>query len=360
MMMDFLNTEMELFKRYFFLKDVILYFLILVVFFLSFVYLIFFNEISFTPELCGDGTIEGSCSVSPPYFCSEGVLVQEVSLCGCPTELIESEENCISNYSGEIKEVILNYSLNGEKNFLTFLVDKGVSEYLSSLPRSITYGEEEVPERIDFKLMKIDNELQRSLLIPLVVEIQNLAPNSKEDQARIAISLVQNIPYLEPEEVSVLFEGNLLRVSRFPYQVLYDFAGSCEGKSELLIFLLRELGYGSSIFYYSEENHEAVGIKCPLENSLEGSGYCFVETTMPSPISYSEGRYLGLLGSNKLTSSPEIIFINEGNGFGENLEEYRDSLILTKIVNRIDGNGKINYVEKCKFDRLREKYGLLY
>ncbi len=360
MNVNFLNTEIELFKKFFFVKDVILYFFILVVFFLSFTFLIFFENVSVISENCGDGTINNACSLHQPYFCSEKSLIKDVVSCGCPEELVEAEGECVSNYSNESKLVILNYVLDGEEFSLEFEVDSGVSNYLASLPRSIKYGIEEIPQRIDFKLMKIDNELQKNFLMPLVVEIQNLAPDSREDQAKIAISLVQNIPYLEPEAVSVLFEGNLLRISRFPYQVLYDLAGSCEGKSELLIFLLRELGYETSLFYYGEENHEAVGIKCPLENSLYGRGYCFVETTMPSPIAYSEGRYLGLLGSNKLLSNPEIIFINEGDSLGEGLEEYRDSFVLTKIVNQIDAKGKINYLEKVRFDRLREKYGLLY
>jgi hypothetical protein len=340
-------------------KFLLIYFLIFIIV-LGGIVLILSNKSIPLMKICGDGTFYGDCSLSKPYFCEEGVLIESVEKCLCPGNLFRENDSCNSEYFNESKEIILNYIFNGEEKFFNLTFYGGVVDYLDSLSRSINYGANELPQRRDFKLLKIENELQKHLLMPLVVAIQNSVSDSKEDQARIAVSLVQNIPYLEPENVSVFGGKYNLRVSRYPYQTIYELAGSCEGKSELLLFLLKEIGYGISLFYYPSENHEAVGIKCPIEESFENSGYCFIETTMPSLISYSEGRYLGILGSNKLFGIPEIILINDGLSLEKNLIEYRDARHLTKIVNKIDQTGRINYFEKRKFDELRERYGLLY
>ena len=40
-----------------------------------------------------------------------------------------------------------------------------------------------------------------------------------------------------------------------------------------------------------QENHESVGIRCPLEESYKESGYCFIETTAPAIISDDSIEY---------------------------------------------------------------------
>jgi len=322
------------------------------------------NKPSIKMEACGDGTFSGTCSLSKPYYCDGEKLVTNISFCGCPSSLKNKDNNCSSKYYINSKEKTFDYFLNGKKGKIKLILYGGIANYTNNLPKSILYSKDDVPKRRDFKFLRINNNIQKEALMPLLIKIQNLAPNSKEDQAKIAISLVQEITYSESKFTSVLGQTYRMRIARYPYQVLYGNAGSCEGKSELLSLLLKEIGYGTSLFYYQkenhEENHEAVGIKCPNKESLKGSGYCFVETTMPSPISYSEGRYLGIDGSNKLLSSPEIMIINNGIALSKNLDEYSDAKTLTKIMNKIDENGKINILEKRKLDALRKKYNLLY
>lgn len=334
---------------------------ILVAVFLICVFLIYFS-VSYEPQIeyvCGDGTNYGSCSNNRPYFCEENVLIELSSQCGCPPELEPFENKCRSQiYSGENLSQ-LNYINGGNKNYLEFVVHEGIYEYFSKLPRYLTYEEDEEPIRADFKSMKINEENQREALLPLVVSIQNLAPWSKEEQAQIAVSLVQNIPYGEPNPVSIFMGFGESRISRYPYQTIYEYKGSCEGKSELLAFLLKELGFEVVLFYFQEENHEAVGVKCPVEYSLNGTGYCFIETTLAGPISYSEGRYLGPGGNKKLGSYSEIIKISEGFSLG-GIEDYQDAKNLKKLVDKVDEKGYVNYFEKKKLDELREKYGLIY
>jgi len=307
---------------------------------------------------CGDGTFDESCSLKKPYFCSGGFLIENPIQCGCPDSFKFSKEGCFSEYSIENQERKFNYFLDGEKKEISFNVFPGVVDYLLNLTRIKVYYDGEIPRMDDFKLSKINDPVQRDYILSLVSEIENLASNSKDTQAEIAVSLVQNIPYNESQFKEIPGFDSKIRLSRYPYQVLYENQGSCEDKSELLVLLLKELGFGVTLFDYSEENHEAVGIKCPIEKSYLETGYCFVETTMPSPISFSEGRYLGLSGEGRLMSKPEIILVSEGISLSENLEDYADADSLAKLVDKIENTRKLNYFDKYKMDNLRDKYQL--
>jgi hypothetical protein len=307
---------------------------------------------------CSDGTFYETCSLKKPYFCSYGILIEKASVCGCSESLEKKGELCISKYQNNPKNITLEYILRGEKDEINYTVYGGVIDYLFSLSRHIFYSEEENVFRRDFKLKNINEEIQREMLLPLVIKIQNLAMD-KEDQARIAISLIQNIPYEASEEIFMFEYGqaNQTNSSGYPYDVFYNMNGSCEEKSNLLAFLLKEIGYGVAIFYYPIENHEVVGIKCPVEYSLNSTGYCFVETTGPSIISDNGGYYLGW---GKLSSEPEVMLISEGDSLGEDLYEYEDAKDWVKINGILEEKGKINIFRHWKLEKLREKYGLIH
>lgn len=296
---------------------------------------------------CGDGTLYNNCSLNKPYFCENGVLVEKASVCGCPEILTKNNDSCISQYQTAPKQITLNYILCGEEKQINFVVYEGMVNYLSNLPTSIYYTEGEQPSRVDFKLRNINEEKQRELLLPLVVKIQNLA-DDKLEQARIAVSLVQNIPYSASDKIITL-PGNIrTNYSRYPYGVLYDEAGICGEKTELLAFLLKEIGYEVVFFYHTFENHESVGIKCPEKYSLAGTGYCFVETTGPSIITDDSIEYVGGL---TLGSVPEIYIISEGISLPKRMYEYRDANNLAKLR-----QGKFAF---AKIENLKEKYGLI-
>jgi hypothetical protein len=178
----------------------------------------------------------------------------------------------------------------------------------------------------------------------LVEEIQNITSN-KDDQARIAISLVQNINY----DWDGFKSGNTN--GKYPYEVLYTCCGVCSEKSELLAYLLRGLGYEVVIFRFETESHDAVGIKCPQQYSYKDTGYCFVESTSPTIITDSSGDYVGV---GKLTTTPEILKICDGNSFEGVSEEYNDAVTWNSI-----GNGKV--LDEHNYNRwlsLVNKYGI--
>ncbi len=299
---------------------------------------------------CGDGSFYNTCSLDKPYYCYRGILTENVLSCGCPDVLTRQGIDCISKYQSAPRPVNLTYVLDGTNGSENLLIYGGLVTYLSTLPESILYTDGQQPLRADFKLMRIDEPNQDALIMPLVKDIENLAPHDKTDQVRIAVSLVQNIPWGSSGK-TVSFGGNSVDYSRYPYQVLYDNQGLCGEKSELLATILKDLGYGVALFYYPQENHEAVGIKCPVENSLNGTGYCFVETSGPAIISDSSIIYAGGI---TLTSSPEIIILSNGISLPEGMYEYGDARTLTSLRSR----GSLDPLSSFEFRQLSSRYGL--
>ncbi len=337
-------------------KDLILS--VLVVFLLILIivlYLLIVAENNHSEKLliCGDGTLHNECSLRKPYFCSGGILVEKASLCECPSILTRDGDLCISKYQTNPKNINLKYILRGEKKTINFVAYQGMVDYISNLSKSIFYIGNKTPLKADFKLRNINESEQRELLLPLVIKIQNIA-SDKEEQMRIAVSIVQNIPFGSSNE-SIKFFSNEINYSRYPYEVLYDGQGVCGEKSEILAFLLKELGYHLVIFYHKLENHESLGIKCPEKYSLGGSGYCFIETTGPSIITDNEIEYVGKV---KLLSQPEIFQVSEGESLGNDLYEYKDAKKWIEIRKDIKKDKEINVLKYFRWKNLKEKYGL--
>lgn len=170
--------------------------------------------------------------------------------------------------------ITLPYVLRGVNDELTFVAYKGFRDYLSNIYPIDDQGGL-------YPRGFIEHEKQKEMLSPLVEQIKSLTSN-KDDQARIAISLVQHILY--DHDLLVMFELNELDAgicsyasNKFPYEVIYDNRAVCGGLSHLLTFLLKELGFG--VVMFDSPSHRAVGIKCPMEYSYEETGYCFIETT---------------------------------------------------------------------------------
>lgn len=254
-----------------------------------------------------------------------------------------------SSYERYSKDITLPYVLNGETGVLDFVVYGELADYLSKVPRTIDYKYNETPPRVEFKLAEINEPYSKELMVPLVWKIQSLTEN-EEDRVRIATSIVQNIPYRSTEK-EIPFAGGKVNYSLYPYEVLYYNQGICGEKSALLVFLLKEMGYNVSIFYFQEENHEVVGIKCPIKKSFNKTGYCFIETSGPAIITDS---YMEYSGGVRLKSQPEILPISDGISLPEKMPEYGDAKTLRNIRNK-------NFFALFSFwrlDDIRKKYGL--
>lgn len=116
------------------------------------------------------------------------------------------------------------------------------------------------------------------------IKNEGLKHGLNDDQiAELALAFVQEIPYDDEkaEKNLITEEGSDSISTAHPYETLYEQKGVCSDKSFLAVLLLRELGYGTTLFLYDSANHIAVGVKCPLEYSTGNTGYCYAETTTP-------------------------------------------------------------------------------
>jgi hypothetical protein len=261
----------------------------------------------------------------------------------------DSSSGYTSYYMTSPKTVNYEYVLRGNQCQIQYTVYGGLNEYLKNQPRYLKYSpNQSKPTDIDFIKRDLDNKEQKTLLDPLIEKIREAAPN-KDDQARIAVSFVQHIDY----DFEGLKTGTIK--GKYPYEVLYTDCGVCSEKSELLAYILRELGYSIAIFRFKSEKHDAVGIKCPQQYSYRNTGYCFVESTSPSIITDSSGDYTMTENStNKLTTMPEVLEICDGNSFDSVSEEYNDAVTWNNI-----GTGKVLDEETYKiWLSLVNKYGM--
>jgi hypothetical protein len=259
-------------------------------------------------------------------------------------QILQEEPNI---YTGEESKTF-SYVLKGERNTLDFTTYKGLNDYLSGLSRTYTcYGS--CPSDTELELRFLENEYQEPELNKLV-DIIKVQADNKDDQARVAISFVQTIWY-EDEE----FRDGELR-NKYPYEVVYSKAGVCGEKSRLLAYLLKELGYGVVLFEYTIENHMSVGIKCPMQYSYLDTGYCFVESTTPSIITYDQGDYLDV---GKLISTPKIIEVSEGISFDSVQEEHMDASKFAALNRVAEQNaGLLSERRYNDWIKLSDKYGI--
>ena len=299
---------------------------------------------------CSDGTYYNQCSETKPFYCFNGTLIKKASICGCPVNEVPFGENCTSTFTTDPTNRVFKYILNGKTKEIHLIVYKGLNDYLSELPRTIYYSEGDPPPTDkDFIYLFINNKIQSKFLMPLVEKIKSRTSN-KDDQARIAISLVQHIPY---DWASLKSHDTH---SKYPYEVLYDYRGVCEEKSLLLAFLLKHLGFGVVLFSFKFENHMAVGIKCPMQYSYKKTGYCFVESTNPTIITDSNGNYIKV---GKLSSIPKTIHICDGLSLNSVAEEYNDAQELIKINKQSESSGgQLDRVTYDKWLSLIHKYDI--
>ena len=251
----------------------------------------------------------------------------------------------LQNLLVNAKTMHYSYTLRGISSEIAFTVYEGMCDYLVSIENStVSYyaGQEPSPEEVDriVTLRYVNEDVEQGELNKLVKAIKQITPN-EDDQARIAISFVQNIPY----------DWNALHL-KYPYEVLYSNKGDCDEKSGLLVSLLRELGYGCSILSFPSQSHAAVGIACPAQYEYY-SEYAFVESTSPTIITGCTGDYVG---AGKLPSSPSyIIVIHNGKVMNSVSEEYQDAQTFQSLINMGPVLDEYHYTQ---WQMLVSKYGL--
>ncbi len=191
---------------------------------------------------------------------------------------------------------------------------KSLYQSYAKMPKTYTYNTATPPVNLRnafygiFLVSKPDDHSLNNLIAKLrAVALKN---HWTSDQlVEFTMALVQYIPY-DQAKLSVNTDRNT--DPYYPYETLYLDRGVCSDKTFLAVSLLRKLGYGAAILDFPDINHSAVGIACPIVDSINGSGYCYGETTnyfplgvIPQSISFgqaqpSTNQFTDLFNSSRL------------------------------------------------------------
>lgn len=156
-------------------------------------------------------------------------------------------------------------------------------DHFRNRSRTIMYtGEDEDWQKEYFELYLSREEGMQQALDRIVADIEKEVARrdlGEDGAAELALAFVQSIPYDQELAEKILNEEEDAYM-KYPYEVLYENKGTCGGKSFLAVLLFEELGYGTALFEFEEDNHLAPAIQCEQRHSNYNSGYCFSETTI--------------------------------------------------------------------------------
>ena len=131
----------------------------------------------------------------------------------------------------------------------------------------------------------------------------------------------------------------------FPTKRSTKNAGICGEKAWLIVYLLKELGYGTATLNFSSPSHEVAGVKCPAAYSFRGTGYCFIDPNYRHMITYS--------GSYSDKDPFLVVPLSDGKTFNAK-NDFKDGQTLRRLIT--EGiSSKKNYKTNKS---LVKKYGL--
>lgn len=185
------------------------------------------------------------------------------------------------------------WEFKGEKYSLTETFDQEVYNFYKAQPKIFSYSGELKPNwEEEYYGMFLKRSDQDKSISQLALDLQDLGKKHKlsDDQiVDLTLAFVQAIQYDDAKAKNILAKDGS-QTMQYPYETLFTQLGVCSDKSLLAVSILREMGYGTAIFAYNDDNHMAIGIECPKNYSTYGSGYCYSETT-------STGNKIGIIPS---------------------------------------------------------------
>lgn len=189
-----------------------------------------------------------------------------------------------------------------------------------------------------------DRADQKEALAPLVNWL-NKKIKKQGDRVRVAASLVQKMEY-DYEKYQNNGESNGRgHGPRYPYEVLYENKGICGEKASLIVYLLKQLGYGTATITFFSPLHEVAGVKCADAYDFQNTGYCFIDPNYRHMITFA--------GSYKDSTPDQVISISDGKTFSAK-KDFQDSQSWWKVLlegTRSNKNYKL-------YKKLVKKYGM--
>ena len=235
-----------------------------------------------------------SPAISPPAVTSE-VPVQSSPTPAPqnPTPLVTTLSEV--DYLQSPKTTSFSYFIEGNRRSLSFTTFGGLSDFFSGKSHSFYYD----PDN-GVIMDLLENTVQNEFMLPFIDMIRKRSITG-DDQAKIAISLVQRIPNNGNRYVRTQTDWY------YPYEILHNNEGSAADKSILLAYILNELGYETVLFEFP--GHMAVGVKSSSRYSFYDTGYAYIETTRPTIITYEpDAGY----GGFSISQNPRVIHLIGG------------------------------------------------
>ncbi len=283
--------------------------------------------------------INPPASQSPPNTNPVSVSSGTVPTVKTPNTPVTQKPNPSQIYKTSPLSHAYPYYSNGQRS-ISFTTYGGLAEYFSKEDHSYRYD----PEKEVF-LELLENKYQDEYLAPLLNSIKS-ASGTSDGQAKVAISLVQHIPYNWDKFYGITMDWY------YPYETLHNNKGVCADKSLLMAYLLNKLGYDTVLFEFSD--HMAVGVKCDPSYDFYDTGYAFIETTRPTIITFIPDTYLG---GFQVTSNPNIIHLNGGNKRLDVSSEYTDA---AEYKNLLSMGTVLDQYHYQRWLSLSTKYDLQY
>lgn len=203
-----------------------------------------------------------------------------------PSTPLDTARNSVDPLAADVKTTA---EFKFKYQNLDYTLNQSLSEnwywLYTTAPKTYSYsnGQNIETARNAFYSLFLNIRAGDSSLDDLIFQARLLAAGknwSSDEFAEFVLALVQYIPY-DNEKLATGTSGTN---PYYPYETLYLNRGVCSDKTFLAVALLRKLGYGAAIIDFPDFNHSAVGISCPLEYSINNSGYCYVETTNYFPL----------------------------------------------------------------------------
>jgi hypothetical protein len=285
-----------------------------------------------------------SLSIPSPAI-SPSSITSEVPVLSSPSQPAQSTIPLVTaltdaDYRQSPKTTSFLYVIDGNRRSMNFTTFGGLSDFFSTRSHSYHYD----PDN-GVIMDLLENEVQNEYMRPFI-EMVRKRSITNDDQAKIAISLVQHIP--DNGKGYTRTETDWY----YPYETLHNNEGSAADKSVLLAYILNELGYDTVLFEFP--GHMAVGVKSSPKYSFYDTGYAFIETTRPTIITYEPDS---TQGGFSLSQNPRIIHLVGGKKGLDVSTEYGDARRMRQLE---DLGGSLNQSYRAELSKISDKYDLNY
>jgi len=257
------------------------------------------------------------------------------------------------------REANFQWEYQGKKFDLALNLYDSVYQFYAESPKEYSYFNN-LPQNWeeDYYGMFLKQDPKDQTISDLASKIKELAKKNKlsfDEEIELALSFVQAIPYDE-EKAKNIEQDTKEEKPNYPYEVLYEKKGVCSGKSFLAYSLIRELGYGTTLFEYKDQKHIAVGIECPKQYSTYSSGYCFAETT-------KLGHKIGIVpdieaGTNAAVSKKAFVNFGLDQENQNNITKLGNVAIFNKLAGKSYELVSETFKTKDRIDALEKEIAL--